>query len=1312
MTGLVDSAVVRFRTQSGTVVGGGFYVGERRVLTCAHVVARALGLHDRSAPPPDAQVHLDFPLVPGSTTITANVAVWDPPDARGEGDVAGLELIGDPPEGATAARLLVADDLWRHEFRTIGFPPGYDDGVWASGRLLGRQAVQWIQMEDTTQTGYRIEPGFSGAPVWDDELNGVVGITVAAEVRPEVRAAYLIPSSILVGIWPILAAQSIPPCPYRGLMAFREQDAKFFFGREKLTEQLVEAIDHRPLIAVVGSSGSGKSSLVFAGLLPLLRRRSEWVITTLRIGTAPVLEALAASLLPLLESEMTEAERLGQLPALAAVLREGRLGNVVERIAEKRNARRVLLVIDQFEELFTLESTDRRQYLNVLLQALTQQARRDEQIFRLVLTLRADFLGQVLRYAELSEALQEANFLVGSMTVEQLQRAITAPAEHQVRYEPGLVERILHDVGEERGNLPLLEFALTLLWERQTGGRLTHAAYDDLDGVSGALVQHAEEAYLQLPEPEREAAHQIFLQLVQPGEGTESTRRVAHRGDFSEDRWLLVQRLATSRLVVTGRRTAGTETVEVVHEALISNWDRLRGWIEADHAFRAWQERLRSALRQWEASGRDDGALLRGAPLADSERWLKQRQADIGQTEQVFIQSSKTLQGRSLRRLRSIAVALSVLLAVALVLAVIAVQRNQLAQEQSRLATSRYLVTEANNWVDTQPDLAILLTLTAYSNEKTAEARKSLLEQAYRRRDARALLTGHTDPATSVAFNPNGDMLASGSEDSTVILWDIVHRTRLASLAGHKQGVTSVAFSPGGDILASGSRDNTIVLWDIARRTRLATLQNARQRVEIPGSSGVTSVAFSPDGGVLASGGEDGTVTLWDVSQRKQLANRRVHRQRISSIAFSPDGHTLASGGNDHRIVLWNFRQRTRPTTLGSLAHSNGVADLAFSPNGNTLATATDSPDEYLVLWDVSKRKRLAELTGGNAGSLQANSVAFSPDGQTIASLSADNVISIWSVTQRIRLRSLTGQTDTVRDIAFSPDGKTLAASSDDRTIVLFDTDPSSPMGGLPPERKGNYGAVSSLTFSPSGAVLASADGNTITLWDVDRRIRLAMLRGRKQQYRKIAFSLDGRTLASVSNNEVDIWNVSTHKETATIEIAPDSSVSVSRDGRTLATLGKKVTLWDTFRASPIGSLSLKDRSLGRIALSPDGRILAGATWTGRVVLWDVASRTEIGTINVAQSFDAPLLAFSPDGGLLATADDRQIIFWDVASRTRREALRNESIGFQGLETDMAFSPDGQLLVLGSDNETQGDIVLWDIARRAPLGKLAGGGAT
>ncbi len=445
------------------------------------------------------------------------------------------------------------------------------------------------------------------------------------------------------------------PCPYRGLSAFREEDAPCFFGRDRFTREVVKAVPRRAFLAVIGPSGSGKSSLIFGGVLPLLRGDPAWLIASLRPGDRPCYN-LAAALLPLLEPGMKEADRLGETRKIVQGLERGdyTLEDVLRRALDKHPpASRLLLVVDQAEELYALcrEPGERERFLDQVL-SLTRGRRPGAPSFTVLLTLRADFLGHALLHRPLADALQHADLKLGPMSRNELQEAVEGPAKRAgVQTEEGLTERILSAVREGPGHLPLLQFALTLLWARQQDGQMTHAAYEAIGGVERALADYASEVYEQLEPEEQERARHVFLQLIRPGQGTEDTRRLAGRAEVGDANWELVTRLATGRLVVTGRDpSTGEETVEVVHEALIREWGQLRAWLEEAREFRIWQERLRGAMRQWEASGQDDGALLRGAPLAEAEAWLVWRPAEISAREAGFIRASSERQAQEQQR--------------------------------------------------------------------------------------------------------------------------------------------------------------------------------------------------------------------------------------------------------------------------------------------------------------------------------------------------------------------------------------------------------------------------------------------------------------------------------------------------------------------------------------------------------------------------------------------------------------------------------------------------------------------------------------
>jgi hypothetical protein len=446
------------------------------------------------------------------------------------------------------------------------------------------------------------------------------------------------------------------PCPYRGLFHFGPEDAEFFFGRDVFVAELVKTVQTRALVPVLGASGSGKSSVVLAGLVPRLQQTGHWQFTHFRPGSDPF-HALALALVPLYQPALDATDQIAQARKLTHYLHNGEvlLADVIARIQQNYPNQRVLLIADQFEELYTLctEERTRRSFLECVLATLPP-AQPQPLPLVLVATMRADFLGNALAYRPFADVLQKADLKLGPMNQSELTDMITKPAEKlEVTFEAGLVERILKDVEAEPGNLPLLEFALTELWQRRQGKRLTHVAYTDIGEVQGALAQHADESYGKLSPAAQQQMRRIFIQLVRPGEGTEDTRRLATKAELGESNWELVKQLADDRLVVTSRIDANQmETVEVVHEALLRNWGELREWMITDRVFRTWQERLRGTIAQWQATQGDEGSLLRGAALVEAEEKLKEYHEDLSPAEQNFIQKSVELRNRLLREAR------------------------------------------------------------------------------------------------------------------------------------------------------------------------------------------------------------------------------------------------------------------------------------------------------------------------------------------------------------------------------------------------------------------------------------------------------------------------------------------------------------------------------------------------------------------------------------------------------------------------------------------------------------------------------------
>ncbi|MFL6142174.1 MAG: helix-turn-helix domain-containing protein [Labedaea sp.] len=1085
--------------------------------------------------------------------------------------------------------------------------------------------------------------------------------------------------------------------PYLGLARFEPGDRDRFFGRDRLVDDLAALVHGQRVVALVGPSGSGKSSLLRAGLIPRLQnaesgRSRPAAVRILAPGAAP-----------------------------ASTYRD------VFRPAD--TALDTVVIVDQFEEVFTLcrDKRERDRFLDLLL-----AARRPENRLRVVVAIRADFYGRCTEHRGLAEAVARAQLLVGPMTRDELRDVIVKPAAAAgLIVERALTARLIDEVDGEPGGLPLLSHVLAETWRRRRSRALTTEGYLAAGGVNGALARTAEDVYAQFSPSQAALARRILLRLVTPGGNGSETRRPAERaelaGGASDDVALVLDRLARARLI-----TLDGDTVDMAHEALIAAWPRLAGWIEQDRERLRFHRQLTDATRAWAELGHEPGALYRGARLALARDWLARSdtQAELTAAERAFVEASVHAEDaerativRNHRRLRVLAAALAILLVAATATGVMAMAQRHRADQVAQAATSRQLAAQALRLLDSQPGTAMLLATEAYRLAPTIEARGALLSvtahDAYQ-----GELTGHTDAISQIAFSPDGTTLASASKDHTVILWDLAHHTRRTTLTAHDTWLRAVTFSPDGRSLATGGDDNRIMLWNTDSGTPLGTLT---------GHTGpVKDVAFSPDRTTVASASADRTVILWNLRTHQPDARLTGHTAAVQTLAYSPNGSILATGSADHTIALWDTRTGTRLATL--TGHSQSVDSVAFNPDGTLLASA--SPDQTVRLWDVAQHTSLATLTEHTD---QVRAVAFSQDGRTLASASHDRTLILWDLAHRtVRARltghtnsiytlafhphgpqlasgedngriilwdptrvPLTGHTDSVTAVAFSPDGHTLASASADHTVLLWDWRKRTLMAALPAQP----GPLTTVAFSPDGRALAVGGGSphqaadvqdqTLTMWDVSNPARpseTADLRGHTDQVRAVAFSPDGHILASASTDRhIILWDTRRHTRLTSLDAGEAlNSVAFSPDGHTLAATGHDHTaeLWNADTRTHLATLPHNAIPRG-LAFSPDGRILATASADGTTSLWDThQQRTPAATLTQSETLNT--IAFSPDGHTLVTGSvERGIAIWDPATRTVLASLTDHA----GPVNAVAFSPDGHTLATASTDTT---ITLWN----------------
>jgi hypothetical protein len=656
----LEAALVRV-WRDGTPVGAGFLAGPRHILTAAHVVADALRV-PASATMPTAAVEVDFPLLSAGHRLAAQVVAWSPVGEDLRGDIAGLRLLDPAPAGALPLVLTRSHDLAADQLIMVGFPRGLELGSWLHGRRGGPVATGWVEILSEPGRESALAPGFSGAPVWATELDAAVGMVVRRVSGAAPKIGYMITVSALLSAWPELAEVIERAPPFRALRAYGEQDAALFVGREEQSAQLARLAGTAPVVCVVGPSGVGKSSLLQAGVLPCLRSGSGQVVAVLRPSDASTPgHALALALDRVIAPERAALDRVGRAAALARRLASGAIADVVAAVLAERAAERLVIAVDQFEETFGYPPEEQEAFAAVLRGALAPAAR-----WSVVLVLRDTFLGATLRNPAMAElAARWVPITVAELAPSQLRRAITEPLTRigTVDYEPGLVARLLDDAQGAPSALPLLQFTLTELWHRRRHGLLLHSSYDEMGGVRGALAGYADDVWAGLDPAAQREAERLLIQLVRPlSDDGLSVRRTAPHDELTPAQWAIAQRLAGARLLVL--RAAPEPGVELAHDLLLVEWQRLRDLIAQHREFRVWQDALRQRMAGWSDEGSAPRRLLAGVDLRDANRWATRHSADLSPAERTYLALSNQRRRRALVRL---ALALAVVVVVALV---------------------------------------------------------------------------------------------------------------------------------------------------------------------------------------------------------------------------------------------------------------------------------------------------------------------------------------------------------------------------------------------------------------------------------------------------------------------------------------------------------------------------------------------------------------------------------------------------------------------------------------------------------------------
>lgn len=1148
--------------------------------------------------------------------------------------------------------------------------------------------------------------------------------------------------------------------PYKGLQFYDVGDAAIFYGREQLTSELIDHLQRNRFLAVVGASGSGKSSVVRAGVVASLRRGAisgievvmptgwqTWPIFLFTPGVRP-LESLAVVLTQHVTS-VTETTTL-----IDDLRKDARsLHLYVNRLLSAVPGKQLLLVVDQFEELFTLchDVYEQRAFIDSLLTAVL-----DYDLTSVVIALRADFYAQCARFERLRAALDKHQKYIGPMSRFELQRAIEASAAQGAwTLEPGLVQQLLADMNDEPGRLPLLSHALVETWQRRRGRQLTLAGYVDAGGVKGAIAHTANTIYHGLLLEQQWIARAIFVRLTELGEGVQDTRRrvplteLQFHQTASEAVTFVLKALADARLVTTDRHE-----VQVIHEALIREWPLLREWLTDDREGLRIHRRLTEHTREWQAADFDESLLYRGTRLAQALARAQERPGDLTDLERTFLETSQLAMesaqkheleqqyllaegeakraklaeerareaiayARQLQTRRNfLAVAGIIALLLAGLAGLLSVQSSRNAvhannQRSTALAaqattTAAFATAEANRAIafdqqqvaQARATVAVAAQATAETNERRANADRLAMQAsvaiASRDRDEldRALLIASIAVSLTWADEgyvlPNADLALRETINAA-----LRQRWRPILKFSHGAPVFSVTYTPDNKLLASAGADQTIRIWQV---------ENGQEVRQLTGHTGsVRSTAFSPDSQWIASGSEDRSVRIWDVKSGEQIRQLNGHTSDVTSVRFSPDGKQIVSASEDGTVRIWDVASGREVHHL--LGHIGTVWSAAFSPNGQLIVSG--GADRTARVWEVASGKEVEQLTDHQS---TVWSTTFSPDGEQIMTASEDARVRIWNVAsgQEIHrvygdVRAVDEENGNIRAAAYSPNGKQIVGALANGMVLVWNVSSERVLQQLGDASV----ALKTVAFSPNGQQIASGDEHgIIQIWVSTGQELVSQFTGHTESVRHATFSHDGKQVISASEDTtIRIWDVQSGQElrqlightdsVRSVEFSPNDQrvVSASEDGT--------VRVWNAVSGSEIYRLLGHKSAVWSAAFSADSKQIASGSQDTTIRIWDAVSGIEIrqlsGNEDSIWSVD-----FSHNGKWLVSAcANGTVRIWDIASGQELHRL----LGHAASAWSAHFSPDDKLIVSAGDD---GTVRIWDVATGKEIRQLLG----